>query len=144
MPYTFIPYTNSNSITHLKNDFVEIVLDQTNAILIIRWMRSVRSHEYRQGIEEAGKLLLQHKQKKLLVSNQRMGVLTMDDQGWLAEISIEMFSQVTIEKLAIISSTDFMQQFTNEMLDVRVKESTPYFDTKYFLSEQEALEWLMS
>ncbi|MHC2993748.1 hypothetical protein OB13_20005 [Pontibacter sp. HJ8] len=142
MRSNFIPCKHINNIILLKVSFVEITLDQQNGILIVRWLRTVRSQEYRVGIEETRKILLAHKQEKLLVNNQRMGVLTMDDQGWLAEISVEVFSQINLKKLAIISSTNFLQQHTNETLDARVKESTPYFETQYFLSEWEGLEWL--
>ena len=131
-------------IVLLKTDFVEIVLDEFHGILTVRWLRSVLSHEYRYGIEETGRILLAQKLEKLLVNNQRMGVLTMNDQGWLAEISTKVFSQISLQQLAIISSIDFLQQYTNETLDARVKESTPYFETQYFLSESAGAEWLKS
>ena len=127
----------------INSDFLEIVNDQEKGILLVRWLRNVQSHEYRSGIEQIGHILLKQGIDKLLVNNQRMGVLTMDDQGWLAEISIKVFSVINLKKLAIVSSTDFMQQYTNEILDKRVKESTPYFPTEYFLTEREGLEWLL-
>ncbi len=126
-----------------QTDYVEIVLDEVSSILSVRWLRPVQSHEYRHGITETGKVLLPRKLEKLLVNNQRMGVLTMDDQAWLARISIEVISQSSLRRLAIVSSTDIMQQLTNETLDAQVKQSTPYFKTRYFYSEQEAVEWLM-
>ncbi|PKV76262.1 hypothetical protein [Pontibacter ramchanderi] len=142
MMLTSTPSENLQQVYLLSNDFVEIIHDALHATLLVRWLRPVQSHEYRLGIEETGRVLLKLGLEKLLVNNQRMGVLTMDDQGWLAAISIRMISQSNLKQLAIISSTDFFQQHTNEKLDSRVKEQTPFFDTQYFLMEREGMEWL--
>ena len=128
----------------INSDFLEITDNRKEGILLARWLRNVQSREYRSGIEQIEHILLKQGIDKLLVNNQRMGVLTMDDQGWLAEISIKVFSSISLKKLAVVSSTDCMQQYTNEILDKRVKEATPYFSTEYFLSEREGLEWLVS
>ncbi|SIT85600.1 hypothetical protein SAMN05444128_1568 [Pontibacter indicus] len=125
-----------------STDFVEIMHDAQHTMLLVRWLRPVNSHEYRLGIEETGRVLLEMGLQKLLINNQRMGVLTMDDQGWLAAISIRTISQSNLKQLAIISSTNFFQQHTNEKLDRRVKEQTPFFETQYFLIERDGLEWL--
>ncbi|MCX2739837.1 hypothetical protein [Pontibacter anaerobius] len=125
-------------------DFVEIILDKGIDALSVRWLRPVVSQEYRFGIEETGRILLAHNLKKLLVNNQRMGVLTMDDQAWLAKISIEVISRSELQRLAIVSSTNMLQQLTNEVLDDKVKKATPYFETQYFLTDEEAKEWLQT
>lgn len=125
-------------------DYVDVFYDKPNHLLLVCWRRSVKSHEYRDGIEEIGRHLLRLDVEKLLVNNQRMGVLTMDDQGWLAKISIEVISKSHLKYLAIVSSTDALQQMTNEVLDKRVKVETPPFITQYFLSEEDALEWLVA
>lgn len=125
-------------------DYVDITFDKPNHLLLVCWRRSVKSHEYRDGIEETGRHLLRLDVEKLLVNNQRMGVLTMDDQGWLAKISIEVISNSHLRYLAIVSSTDALQQMTNEVLDKRVKVAAPAFITQYFLSEEDALEWLVA
>ncbi|MBF8962945.1 hypothetical protein I0P70_06790 [Pontibacter sp. FD36] len=140
--HTITPPENLQQVCCLSTDFVEIIHNPLYAMLLVRWLRPVQSHEYRFGIEETGRVLLELGLEKLIVNNQRMGVLTMDDQGWLASISIRMISQSKLKQLAIISSTDFFQQHTNEKLDSRVKEQTPFFDTQYFLIEREGLEWL--
>ena len=125
-------------------EYVDIVFDKPDHLLLVCWRRPVKSHEYRDGIEETGRHLLRLKVEKLLVNNQRMGVLTMDDQGWLAKISIEVISKSNLKYLAIVSSTDALQQMTNEVLDKRVKDEAPSFLTQYFLSEEDALEWLVT
>ncbi|WP_148561780.1 hypothetical protein [Pontibacter korlensis] len=126
-----------------STSFVEITLDVHNQLLLVNWLRPVLSDEYRKGIEETGRVLLAQSLEKLLVNNQRMGVLTVDDQGWLAKISVEVISKSNLKQLAIVSSTDVLQQITNEVLDKKVKDETPYFDTQYFISEEDALEWLI-
>ncbi|WP_128396946.1 hypothetical protein [Botryobacter ruber] len=135
--------TGSGRLVLLETSFVEIVLDKRHVLLCVRWLRQVTSSEYRHGTRETGRFLLDLGLELLLVNNQRMGVLTIEDQGWLARISIEVISRSRLQRLAIVSSTDMLQQLTNEVLDSRVKEETPHFYTQYFLSEQSALEWLM-
>lgn len=139
---TFPEFSEVERVVLLRTDYVEISLNNPGNYLIVIWLRPVLSHEYKYGIEETGRILLANQVEKLLVNNQRMGVLTMEDQGWLAEISIRVISKSNLRRLAIISSTDFLQQLTNERLDARVKESTPYFETQYFLSERDGLEWV--
>lgn len=142
MMHTITPPENLQKVSLFSTDFVELIHDIRHDMLLVRWLRPVQSHEYRLGIEETGRKLLELELQKLLVNNQRMGVLTMDDQGWLATTSVRMISQSSLKQLAIISSTDFFQQHTNEVLDARVKEETPHFETKYFLTEREGQEWL--
>ena len=127
-----------------KTDYVTISLNAHRGILSVKWLRPVDSQEYRNGIEETGKILLASDLKKLLVNNQRMDVLTTGDQGWLVKISVEVISKSAIKYLAIVSSTNVLQQLTNEVLDARVKQQTPPFETQYFYSERDALEWLQT
>lgn len=141
---SFKPKGAESNVKLYQKSYVEIELDQLRQLLSVCWLRPVKSEEYRDGIQETGRILLAHKLQKLLVNNQRMGVLTMEDQGWLAKISVEVISKSNLKWLAIVSSVDMLQQLTNEVLDKKVKEETPPFDTQYFLSEQEALEWLAS
>ncbi|WP_187263947.1 hypothetical protein [Pontibacter beigongshangensis] len=133
----------SSRMQLFRTDFVEIVLHMPNHLLLTRWLRPVVSSEYGHGIEETSRLFLKYDLNKLLINNCRMGVLTIEDQGWLGRFSVEVISKSKLQRLAIISSFDILQQLTNEVLDGKVKEATPPFDTRYFLTEQDALEWLL-
>ncbi|ARS34679.1 hypothetical protein CA264_04020 [Pontibacter actiniarum] len=125
-----------------RTDFVEVNLCQQQRILLVCWLRPVISWEYRQGIEEAGRFLLEYRLEKLLINNQRLGVLNIDDQNWLAATSIRLIAQSNLKRLAVISSSDILQQLTDETLDARVKSADLQFHTRYFFWEDEALEWL--
>ncbi|NDK55322.1 hypothetical protein [Pontibacter fetidus] len=142
MPYLSSKPLPDSVITCYKKDYVIITLHTGSGILTVKWLRPVDSREYRTGIKETGKILLENNLEKLLVNNQLMDVLTADDQGWLAKISIEVISKSELKYLAIVSSTNMMQQLTNEALDVRVKQETPPFETQYFYMERDAMEWL--
>ncbi|WP_337070360.1 hypothetical protein [Pontibacter sp. 13R65] len=133
---------NGRSLLY-QSDYVNIVLDWQKEMLLVRWLRPVVSSEYRNGIQTAGRFLVKLGVERLLVNNHRMGVLTIEDQGWLARISVEVISQSRLQRLAIVSSFDMLQQLTNETLDSRVKTETPTFSTEYFLTEQDAIEWLL-
>ncbi|WP_439882683.1 hypothetical protein ACSX1A_05830 [Pontibacter sp. MBLB2868] len=126
-----------------KTNYVSISLSKKKDILTTKWLRQVTSSEYRQGIEETGRHMLAHNIEKLMVNNQKLGILTMSDQNWLQKFSIEVISTSNLKRLAIVSSHDMLQQLTDETLDHKVKQADIDFHTRYFLFEDEGWEWLL-
>lgn len=126
----------------LRTDYVEATLSRQKDLLSVRWLRPVSSEEYRCGIQDAAQLFIKHKLQRLLVNKQRLGVLSIGDQSWLAKYYASMAHRSNLQRLAVVSSNDVMQQITDEPLYHKVKGSTKIsFHIQYFLSEDEALEW---
>jgi hypothetical protein len=127
----------------LRTDFVSISLSKEENLLSIRWKRPPESRQYRFGMLKAERALREHKLERLLLNNQRLGVLTLEDQGWLVTTSIKLLPRTSLKLLAVVTSPDAMQQMTSEAIGSRLKAAQLPYETRYFLSEEEALEWLM-
>ncbi|MDX5422404.1 MAG: STAS/SEC14 domain-containing protein [Hymenobacteraceae bacterium] len=126
-----------------STDFVEINLHEQARLLSVRWLRPVKSHEYRHGITEAGCALLRHGAERLLVNNQRISLPTLDDQRWLTDTCSRVLSRSRLQQLAVVYSSNIMQQMTSEALDAKLKATNLSYQTQFFLTEEEAMEWLM-
>ena len=132
---------NTNT-TVCQTDFVKIVVDRTEGLLTVRWLRPVESREYRYGVLKAARALQLNKLEKMLINNQRLGIPALDDQRWLCAVSINVLSRCRLKRMAIISSHDTLQQITNETVGKKVKNANIAYQSGYFLCEDEALEWL--
>ncbi|MFD2248039.1 hypothetical protein [Pontibacter ruber] len=126
-----------------ETDFVQIAMDKQKSILLLRWLRPVESTEYKVGIQKAAYFVVELKAKKVMVDNHLIGVLTIDDQRLVTKVSIKVFSEVKLERMAVISSPDTLQQITFEKLISKIEEKVPFVHTQYFFTESEALEWLI-
>lgn len=131
----------SNIITQHLN-FAKITVDTGQSLLTLTWLRPVKSREYRYAILKAQRALQEHQLEKMLINKQRMGVPTLDDQSWLLNSAIEGLSRCRLRRMAILSSGDLLQQMVNDEVIHKVKSTDLSYQSRYFMFEGEALEWL--
>ncbi|MEJ8804277.1 hypothetical protein [Pontibacter sp. H249] len=134
--------TNSKSILLYQTDFVTISLNQDISLLSLKWLRSVDSHEYRLGIQKGIQALVKHQPKKMMINNQRLGVPSLNDQKWLLDVATETLRSCILTKIAVVNSVDAMQQLALEQVGTKIRNSCIDYQSYYFYSEEEALEWL--
>ncbi|NEM98488.1 hypothetical protein [Pontibacter burrus] len=125
-----------------STDFMEVTVNPQQSLICLRWTRKVQSRELRYGVLKACRALIEHEAKLGLVNNQRMGILTLQDQTWLAQKFAELLSRSKLQYLAVVSSPDVMQQLASETVNERIRRSYDSHVSEYFLSETEALDWL--
>ncbi|MDX5418067.1 MAG: hypothetical protein LPK09_02545 [Hymenobacteraceae bacterium] len=128
----------------LRTDFVSISLSHEENLMSIRWKKPPVSRQYRFGMLKAGRALMEQKLERVLLNNQRLGVLTLEDQGWLVTTSIELLPRTSLKKLAVVTSADALQQMSSEAIGFKLKEANLPYEARYFLSVDEAREWLMA
>ncbi|MBD1396391.1 hypothetical protein H9Q13_04380 [Pontibacter sp. JH31] len=128
---------------HLGTDFVFISLSQAENLMRIIWKKPPISRQYRFGMLKAARALIEHKLERVLLNNQRLGILTLEDQGWLVSKSLQLLPRTKLRKLAVVTSADSLQQMSSEVIGCKLREANLPYDTRYFLSEEEATEWLM-
>jgi hypothetical protein len=109
----------------------------------IRWLKPPASRQYRYGMLKAGRALREHRLERVLLNNQRLGILTLEDQGWLITTSIEVLAKCHLKRLAVVTSHDALQQMSSDAIGCKLKEANLPYVTRYFLSEEEANEWLL-
>ena len=131
-------------VTRCHTDFMEVVIDPEQSLLVLRWLRKVNSREFRYGILKAGRALIRCRLRLVLLNNQRMGMLTLGDQAWLSLRAAYLFSRSKLEFLAVVNSPDVMQQMASDTVNTRIRQLYNSHASNYFLSEPEAINWLLS
>ncbi|WP_018477655.1 hypothetical protein [Pontibacter roseus] len=132
------------SLVNLRTDYVGISIDHSLNLMSIRWIKCPESRQYRYGMLKAGRALMEHRLERVLLNNQRLGILTLEDQGWLVSASVELLPKTNIKKLAVVTSADALQQMSSEAIGCRLKAAALCHHARYFLTEEEAIEWLLS
>ncbi|MHC2991486.1 hypothetical protein OB13_07785 [Pontibacter sp. HJ8] len=131
------------NLLQLRTEFVSISMDHKESVMNIRWMKPPASRQYRYGMLKAGRALREYKLERVMLNNQRLGILTLEDQGWLITTSIEVLAKCHLKRLAVVTSPDALQQMSSDAIGCRLKAANLPYVTKYFLSEEEATEWLL-
>ncbi len=128
----------------VRTDFVSIAIDQSSGIMNMHWLRVPQSRQYRYGILKAVRAVTEHRLSSFLLNNQRLGVLTLEDQGWLINTAQHVLPKTRLKKLAMVTSPDALQQMSSEAISGKLKQANPQLETRCFLSEEDAREWLQS
>lgn len=126
----------------IETDFVSIMLDKAKSTMNIRWKKTPQSRQYRYGMLKAARALMEHRLERLLLNNQRLGVLTLEDQGWLISTAQQLLPKLNLRKLAVITSADALQQMSSENIGKKLKQAALNHQAHYFMAEEDALEWL--
>ena len=128
----------------VRTEFVSIAIDQRRSFMNMHWMKVPHSRQYRYGMLKAIRAVTEHSLRLLLLNNQRLGVLTLEDQGWLISTAQRMLPNTCLKKLAIVTSADVLQQISSEAIGVKLRLAELPLETRCFLSEEDAREWLQS
>lgn len=131
-------------LLQVRADFVSIVVDSSHDLMSIRWRKAPQSRQYRYGMLKAIRALTEHRLEHLLLNNQRMGVLTLEDQAWIINTSCELLPKTRLRKIAVVMSTNSMQQLSSEMISKKLRQANTTHTTQHFFSEEDAREWLLS
>jgi hypothetical protein len=128
----------------VRTDFVSIAIDQNRGFMNMRWLKVPHSRQYRYGMLKAIRAVTEHRLSWFLLNNQRLGVLTLEDQGWLISTAQRVLPKTKLKKLAMVTSPDALQQMSSEAMGGKLKLDNPQLETCCFLSEEDAREWLQS
>lgn len=134
----------ANSISRYTTDFAEIIADEDKSLIILRWLRKVTIREHRFGILKAGRALVEKNIRFAVLNQQRSGVLTLEEQGWLANQSADIISRSKLKRLAIINSIDAIQQMASNIINLRIRKTYSNYLSEYFLNENDAMYWLFN
>lgn len=104
----------------------------------------LESKEYREAMLANFELAKKPHVKYWLQDNTEAGVLSLEDQQWVAQTLIPKANEV-VEKIAIIISKDVFRKFASKNIIERGKEKgNDKLNISYFNSLDEAIVWLKS
>ncbi|MER2997567.1 STAS/SEC14 domain-containing protein [Pontibacter populi] len=130
------------AVTRCQTDFVSITTDRNTKQLQLRWLRRVTSREYRYAILKTARAVINNNIRSVLVNNQQLGIINLEDQTWAVSVTVFVLKKNPIERLAIVSAPDVMQQMASESMNKRVTKHVCPQTIQYFMTEDEAIEWL--
>jgi hypothetical protein len=126
---------------YFKEDYATITLDETFNAIQLEWHGFILSHDYRDTMNLALHLVEEKKLTRWLANMKDMGKIQLQDAKWREEIWFPRFVESTIEKVAVVVSTDYFNELA-------IKETIKEVDKKSkilrrrFTDPQQAEAWL--
>lgn len=143
LPESLTGKSITDNISVCDTEFLNATIDTCNNLLTVRWLRAVSSSEYRYGIMKAGQSIIDNQLDKVLLINQKLGVLALDDQRWFSNNFTDFVSKSSLKRVAVVTSQDTLQQLATAEADGKIKRININYEPSYFFSADEALEWLL-
>jgi hypothetical protein len=126
--------------TFLQTETFVIVYDQTNHLLILRWLASPMSEEFREGTNDLITALEHFKTGKVITDISELGAILDDDQLWLATHWRPQALKAGLSHSAVILSQDIFTQLSFQSMLERANTSSPI--RKDFSNMEDAMEWI--
>ncbi len=133
-------------------EYIECFLDETTNLLFHVWLRKPNSAEFRDGLLSVCKEFTDYKAKhgktlNWLGDTRNVGVLSIDDQGWLDKVWNEtLFVKAGVKNHAVIIGKDpfakyAMEKFKNNM---NTKYAGQNLNLETFETKEDADKWFAS
>jgi len=135
-----------------KESYLECYLDEDARVLFHVWLNKPTSEQLRGGLTRVYNEYLAHKKSftiplHWLADTQKIGVITIDDQGWLEKVWNEMlFVKAGVRAHAVIIGNDVfakyaMEKFKNNM---QAKYTDKNLHLETFKDKDDAYKWFKS
>lgn len=99
--------------------------------------------DYQKELTKTAEYVSNYRPSLLLVDAREFGfVILKDMQGWIQENVISVLKEVGIQKWAVITTPEFISQVSIEQT-IESKRGNN-FQSQYFDSEEEAMNWLLN
>jgi hypothetical protein len=118
-----------------------VYLYSTTQILHVEFMGTVPSLVYRETLEWALSFIHKNQLHACLYNRKNLQSLPFSDHDWVAEDFLPQLLQSPIKKIAILESTDSLQQLHLGNM-VYASYSSLSFEVQYFTEVDIALQWL--
>lgn len=123
--------------------YVNVMTDPARGIIIVRWKNYAPSGTYRATLNTAVDLIVQHKLRYFLTDQRRRGAILHEDELWLATDWSPRMARTSLERAAIVQSTEAINHTVIDRVVRTVMPVIP-FPIKYFPTLEEAESWLHS
>lgn len=135
-----------------KTDYLECFIDEDSLVLFHAWLRKPTSKEFREGLTNVSNEFVKHKNDKKVLLNWlgdtlKVGVLSIEDQGWLDRVWNEMlFVKAGVKTHAVIVGNDVfakyaMEKWKNNMIK---KYTGQNLHLETFVDKVAAYKWFKS
>jgi len=116
------------------------VYDPEKLIVKIYWKGKQNSEQYRNTLQKAIDLMLEHKVKYYLSDIRQQRIVSPEDRKWFQEVAMPSAIKNGLERAVVIFAGNvFKKYYLNNIFNASKKFGLPL---KFFYSEEEAEEWL--
>ena len=122
---------------YFKNDFVIIKYDKVNHVIIHRWIDTITSAEFREGLNYLIPAMKLFKTGNIITDTTCMGIIHPDDQHWSVTNWFQKALKAGYSKVAIIVPDD---DITRMSIEDTMNQARPFLFA-YFDNMDEAIDW---
>jgi hypothetical protein len=123
-----------------ENDVVRIFVNQEVGSVVVEWITSPTSAEFREVLVTGLDILKKNKLSRWVGDVRRLGAVAEEDQAWSNQEWFPEALSAGVNKMAVIISEDIFNQLSVE--DIMNKVDTANFSTHYFSAPEEAMHWI--
>jgi hypothetical protein len=123
-------------------EHLTIYFESEHNLIRLKWKKFFTSEQYREGLTTALESVNELHAHLFLANLKNMEAIAPGDEDWSIEEFYPRLGKTVLQKMAIVTSLDF---FNNTSVKRIVSHSQPFvsFETRYFVDEKDAREWLL-
>jgi hypothetical protein len=125
---------------YFEKEYASIHFDKDNGMLIMKWIMSPMSVEYREGLNSLLVAIDKFRTGKVIFNIQNVGALHPDDTEWAIASWFPAAGKAGLTHAAIIMPADIFAQMSIESLKVDASRS---FTDCYFDNLKDACDWIV-
>mgnify|MGYP001791209318 CR=1 FL=1 len=128
---------------NISESFFEAEYDQSINTIVVRWLTSPSSQEFRIGMNHIITLLREYPTGTLLTDTTNLGAIDEDDQIWSYTEWLEQAVVNGYDTLVLVMSPDIFAQMSVEDIMTQANAATKgRIVNQYFDNEQDAKAWI--
>lgn len=125
--------------------YIDIQYDPDLQLVQCQWLRGISSAEYRQGLEQACRVIETKPTVCWIIDATRLVAPNMSDQKWTTELIGHCMNQTKLRKIAFVLPDDLFSEVVAEKISSDVMQMNyNNIVIASFSSFEKGLHWLLS
>ncbi len=126
-----------------KNNYVEVVLDKENSVLMTIWKpttKDMKDEEYKEIVLKMVDLSTEYKPRFIIDdSRNKKFVVSVELQQWIGKHLMTILFNKISEKIAVLESEDVLIQVATQQVMEEHKQKM--YDISFFSNKEDAYKW---
>ncbi|PRY09990.1 hypothetical protein CLV24_11658 [Pontibacter ummariensis] len=136
-----------NSLEFIKvfeTDYLTLRYSAKEKLIWNEWRGDIPSPQLREAMLYASNFILEQNIELILADFTCMCAPTMQDQVWIAKHTAELLQHSRLRRVANLLAQDIFRQRAIENIYEKASQTPMPCETRDFVSEEDALIWLLS
>lgn len=126
-------------------NYMSCHLEPSHSLIRSRWLTSVDSEMYREGMLHLYEHIKQHHLSLWLYDASEFSAPDMSDQKWLVDVLAPLLAKTRLRRIAVVVSRDvFLQTVAEQVRRNSMAVFKGSIKMKNFIDVESAEEWLMA